>query len=250
MPKRLTTKEFIERAKSVHGDIYDYEEVNYITSQIKIKILCKLHGLFEQTPNNHLRGQNCPECGELIRANNRTKSTKTFIKESKEIHGTMYSYDLVKYTGQTNNVKIICPKHGVFEQLPYNHLYGKGCHKCGVKIATETISSGKWRHIKWIKNAKRSPLFDSYKLYIIKCWDDDETFYKIGRTFLTIDKRFISCSIPYEYELISLITHNDGLEICKYEMMLHNKNKEHKYIPKKRFKGIQECFSNVNEIII
>ena len=62
MSKKLTTEEFIEEATTVHGDRYDYSLVDYKTTMIKINIICKEHGIFEQIPNNHLRGANCEKC--------------------------------------------------------------------------------------------------------------------------------------------------------------------------------------------
>lgn len=60
--KTSNTKEFIEKAKKIHGDKYDYSLVDYKHSQKKIKIICPEHGIFEQTPNNHLKGEGCPHC--------------------------------------------------------------------------------------------------------------------------------------------------------------------------------------------
>ena len=60
--KKLTTEEFIEKSFLIHGDKYDYSLVEYRGSNEKIIIICKEHGEFEKTPNNHLRGQGCPEC--------------------------------------------------------------------------------------------------------------------------------------------------------------------------------------------
>lgn len=57
-------------------------------------------------------------------------STDEFIKKSKEINGDKYDYSLVEYNGCKNKVKIICKKHGIFEQMPYKHLNGHGCPIC------------------------------------------------------------------------------------------------------------------------
>jgi hypothetical protein len=56
------TKEFINKAKEVHGDKYDYSKVEYINSRTKITIICKVHSYFEQIPSKHLFGQGCPIC--------------------------------------------------------------------------------------------------------------------------------------------------------------------------------------------
>ena len=63
--KRLTTNEFIEKAKLVHGERYDYSLVNYTNAKTKIKIICKEHGIFDQSPNGHLSGRNCSKSGNI-----------------------------------------------------------------------------------------------------------------------------------------------------------------------------------------
>lgn len=60
--KTSSTENFIKKAKNIHGDEYDYSLVKYINNKTKVKIICKEHGVFEQTPNNHLRGCGCPSC--------------------------------------------------------------------------------------------------------------------------------------------------------------------------------------------
>ena len=60
--KKDTKQKFIKKAKKVHGDKYNYSLVNYINSKTPIKIVCPIHGIFEQTPNNHLKGSGCPHC--------------------------------------------------------------------------------------------------------------------------------------------------------------------------------------------
>ena len=61
---KLNNDKFIEKAKLIHGDKYNYSNINYINSNTKIKIICDKHGLFKQTPCNHLQGQGCPICKE------------------------------------------------------------------------------------------------------------------------------------------------------------------------------------------
>lgn len=59
----MTTEEFIRRAKDVHGQTYDYSDVIYVNMKHKVKIRCFEHGIFEQLPQPHLKGQGCPVCG-------------------------------------------------------------------------------------------------------------------------------------------------------------------------------------------
>ena len=60
----MTTLDFIEKAKKVHGDKYDYSKVEYVNSHSKVCIICPKHGEFWQNPNGHLRGHGCPKCRE------------------------------------------------------------------------------------------------------------------------------------------------------------------------------------------
>lgn len=73
---KLTTEEFIKRAQEVHGDKYDYSNVEYVSSKIKVCIICPEHGEFSQTPQKHLLGQGCPVCGLERFANSRIIWTK------------------------------------------------------------------------------------------------------------------------------------------------------------------------------
>ncbi len=70
--RKLTTQEFIEKAKKVHGNKYNYSKVEYIKSGLKVCIICPEHGEFWQIANAHLQGQGCPECAKEINAYNQT----------------------------------------------------------------------------------------------------------------------------------------------------------------------------------
>ena len=66
---------------------------------------------------------------------------RKFYRKSKKIHGEYYDYSLVDYKGVKEDVKIICPKHGVFFQKPNYHLSGNGCPKCKMsKIEFDILS--------------------------------------------------------------------------------------------------------------
>lgn len=72
--KRLTKQEFIERAMSIHQGNYDYQHVKYINAHTKVIIICKKHGEFQQTPNNHIYDKNgCPACRNNSVSNNSNK---------------------------------------------------------------------------------------------------------------------------------------------------------------------------------
>ena len=126
-----TKEEFIEKAKEIHGDKYDYSKVNYINANTKVCIICPIHGEFWQIPYNHLKGQNCPKCSHRSYA----YTKEEFIEKAKEIHGNKYDYSKVEYVNNETKVCIICPIHGEFWQTPNNHFNSCGCYLCG-KINT------------------------------------------------------------------------------------------------------------------
>lgn len=136
MDMKYNTKTFIEKAKEIHNNKYSYELTNYIKSNIKIKIICKIHGIFEQTPVSHIRTnmpRGCPSCS------GKNKSTKQFINEAKIIHSNKYDYSNVNYVNSTNPVTIKCSVHGEFKQKPSSHLSGWGCGLCGGNYKSNTI---------------------------------------------------------------------------------------------------------------
>lgn len=214
MSKQRTTEEFIEEANKVHNSKYDYSMVDYKKAKVKVKIICPIHGIFEQIPNSHLGGSGCPICGDERTAsskrmsqkefinrvkgiypqydyskvnyiNARTKislicpehgefqispnfifskirpcpkcskmevhkilikkTTEQFIRDARKIHGDKYDYSLVDYNGTHEKVKIICPIHGVFEQVAKAHLKGNNCPRCH-------ISHGEERILMWLNN--------------------------------------------------------------------------------------------------
>lgn len=125
LPKRLTKSEFIERARKVHGDKYDYSKVKYVNNNTKIEIICPEHGPFWQTPHNHLQTKGCPACGK-----SQPNTTESFIKKARAVHGTKYNYNLVHFTRNKDKVEIVCPIHGQFWQEANSHLQGHGCPRC------------------------------------------------------------------------------------------------------------------------
>lgn len=119
-------EQFIQKAKQVHGDKYDYSKFNYVNAHIKGTIICPEHGEFEQNANNHLNGKGCPYCYQETKI----LTTEEFIEKAHKVHGNLYNYSKVNYKGTHIPVTIICPKHGEFEQTPNSHLRGRGCPKC------------------------------------------------------------------------------------------------------------------------
>ena len=128
--KQITTEGFIKKAREVHGDKYDYSKVNYVNNRTKVCIICPEHGEFWQTPDRHMRGQGCFNCGVLKRAEKERLTTDMFIERAKKVHGDKYDYSKAQYVDATIKICIICPEHGEFWQKPFDHLNGRGCYIC------------------------------------------------------------------------------------------------------------------------
>lgn len=124
---------FIEEARKVHGDKYDYSKVDYVNSQTPVTIICPHHGEFKQRPNDHVNGKGCGKCGAHV------PTTDEFIKQARAIHGNKYDYSKVEYKSMHDKVCITCPIHGDFLQYPYHHLRKCGCPKCKESKLEKTI---------------------------------------------------------------------------------------------------------------
>jgi len=134
--RKLTEKEFIIRSKKLHCNKYNYELIHFINTRIKVKIICKIHGIFETRPSDHMRGVGCTKCC----FDRKRLSIRSFIKKASLVHNDYYKYNMVKYIKFDLEIKIICPAHGVFNQKPYHHLRGRGCRKCFVKNISTDIN--------------------------------------------------------------------------------------------------------------
>lgn len=122
-----SVEKFIEKAKAIHGDKYDYSKVKYKNANTKVCIICPEHGEFWQTPHSHTAmKQGCPKCAGVKKL-----TQEEFIERCKEVHHNYYSYDKLKYINTDTKILVTCPKHGDFLTSPLNHLYaGSGCPKC------------------------------------------------------------------------------------------------------------------------
>jgi hypothetical protein len=135
MARIATTEEFVSKSILVHQNAYDYSLVEYKGNKIKVKIICPIHGVFEQIPSNHMCGKGCRYCFSKIRF-----IKEEFIAKANIVHNKIYDYSLVQYNNTKKRVKIICPIHGVFSQTPGKHLTGRGCSDCGVIVSKNAIS--------------------------------------------------------------------------------------------------------------
>jgi len=226
---RFTKELFINNSIKIHGDKYDYSLVEYINNNTKIKIICKEHGIFEQSPRSHtLNKSGCPVCI------GRNKTTEDFIKQSKNIHNDTYTYDNVKYINSITKVSIYCENHGIFNITPNNHLQGKGCPICreshGEKSIRIFLESNNIEYISQKKfndcKHKRPLPFDFYLPKYNMCIEfDGEQHFKKFRFELNDDKlifRQKKDNIKSDYCLLN----NINLLRITYKDNIINKLKE------------------------
>lgn len=131
MSKKKTTKQFIEEARLVHGNKYDYSKSEYVNATTKVIIICPQHGEFWQRPCDHLNGHGCKTCFYEDNGKQCRLSFADFLEKAYMAHGDKYQYNQDTYKGSDYKLDIICPVHGIFTQKAINHINGQGCPKCG-----------------------------------------------------------------------------------------------------------------------
>jgi ssDNA-binding Zn-finger/Zn-ribbon topoisomerase 1 len=139
---KLNPNDFLERAHAKFGGRFDYSRATYEKARSLVEIGCAVHGRFFQLPVDHLNSTyGCPKCAEDD-APSRGRGPKgprpesrlgrtTFIERAATTHREKYDYSLVDYKTSKDQVKIICPTHGLFLQVAGSHMAGQGCPHCG-----------------------------------------------------------------------------------------------------------------------
>ena len=228
------TNEFVKKANKIHGNKFDYSLVEYINSNIKINIICPIHGVFEQTPNGHLKS-GCPKCGKISMANKQRLTTEIFITKANLVHQNKYDYSLVDYIDGNTKVTIICPKHGEFSQVSSNHLYGIGCTYCRESKGERDIGQFlEQNNIRFIRQYKfddcRNILLLSFDFYLPElniCIEyDGRQHYEAIPLFggiETLNKQIINDNIKTQYCL------DNGIKLIriKYDEDIEERLNEH-----------------------
>lgn len=128
-------EEFIEKANLIHNKYYDYSLVEYKNNHEKVTIICPIHGKFQQNAIHHINeGKGCRECGYKFLSKTFAFTKDKFIEKANEIHGNKYDYSNIDYTNSKTKIQIYCNQcKKYFCQMPYSHLFGKGCKNCMYK---------------------------------------------------------------------------------------------------------------------
>ena len=99
--------EFLKKAKEIHNGKYSYDNFVFKNKTTKSIITCPIHGDFEQTPKNHLKGQGCPICGKELARNMHKHNYLHFIQKSKERFGDKYDFPYIETEYE------LCKEHGI-----------------------------------------------------------------------------------------------------------------------------------------
>lgn len=214
---RPTTEQFIAKARVVHGNKYDYSQVDYFNCNTKVCIICPTHGAFSQTPREHLRGFGCSKCRDEQTAKRQTKSKDYFLSQCVAVHGNRYDYSKVIYHHGRSKIEIICPVHGSFLQTPDSHLKGRGCPKCAIENSRDKVYGFGIVNISLPNTSKSKKL---WRGMIERCYSD--------RTHKFIPA-YCGCSVCEDWRTLSNFkewfddNYIDGYELDKYLLVKHNR---------------------------
>jgi len=126
---------FLEKANSKFNYRYQYDCSSWKGVKLKVSICCPDHGWFEQAAYDHLKFSGCYDCARALMLETKIeKSRVQFIKKAAETHHGKYEYDFSTWNGVKSKLKIKCPTHGWFEQIPHDHLRFSGCYQCGNEL--------------------------------------------------------------------------------------------------------------------
>lgn len=222
------------------GNKYDYSNVEFEVQTDKVDIICSVHGVFKQAVDRHLQGHGCKLCSSSLTGAKRSLGLSTFIEKANIKHNYEYDYSLIKeYKNNITKYNIVCRKHGSFLQTAADHLYGQGCPICAVD------KRGAYSRTKYIESNKNKLC----TFYILHCFNDKESFYKIGITNSSVKRRYKDDKkMPYNYTIIKEIKASAEY-VWDKELELKQTLKS-KYLPLISFAGsLTECYSDKEEIL-
>lgn len=246
------TEYFINQSKELHDNKYVYNKTVWLGAHSKVDIYCPIHKeYFKQVVTTHLDKSGCPKCGDILMVKKRTKTQKVYQEQLNERWNGKY---IIKENSYLNDHTKILHYCGIskywFLAKPSHMLSGHGCAQCKNKLTSERISENPlgWSYSIWEKAGLKSKSFDSFKVYIIECWNDKERFFKIGKTFTKIKARFdYKVLMPYKWKVINLYE-GEARKMSELENELKNSNKKYKYIPNIHFSGKHECFAKLEKL--
>ena len=225
MTRRSTTEEFIAKSRKVHGEKYNYSVTDYKTSLHYVKIICPVHGIWEQLPKYHLK-HGCLQCYEnqrLLYIKERAYSFDEFLSKARGVHSDKFEYIKDSFVMSSSKMDIVCKIHGKFRQTGTSHLTGQGCPSC--------------------RKCGYCPTKPGF-LYVLVC----ENVTKVGITNLSALERArsVSSSAKKKFEVVTYIKFSDGKVADSIETELLRYLRKHYTKTSESHEGHSECFDDVD----
>lgn len=209
MGKKITTEEFKIRVALVHPLFYNFDQVEYISAKIKVKVICQKHGDFYATPDNLMQGKGCKLCGYESNSKLQTKSFQDFVDEAKKLYGDKYLYNKENYLSSQRQMSIFCTvHHRLFKVTPSAHIRGRECKLCGTM---KSVSSK--------RKYQQSKIIERFTAVHGDAYDYSLLEYQAMRT-----KVSIICKM---HDMFSITPHNhlNGQGCPKCSIFGYNKSK-------------------------
>lgn len=201
--------EFIEKARKIHGDKYQYDLSTYKDNKTPIKITCPEHGEFWQAMCDHLKGYGCNKCSGKYKP-----TTEEWVAKVAPIYDYKYDYSKTKYINNKTPITVICPEHGEFYPTPANHIKGTfGCPKCAAVA----------RHIKYAKTTEQF-IMDAIAIHGNKYTYSKVDYYNKSTSVI------ITCPIHRDFEQTPAVhLSGSGCPACSFKNqgILYSKIKEY-----------------------
>jgi len=177
MSRSLTVEEFVEKARKMHGDRFDYSRVNYINGKTNVEIVCQENHSFFQRPQHHMSGSKCPECSHKSRAVTHLLTVEEFMEKARKVHGDKFDYSGVTYVDCRSHVEIVCQENHSFLQQPRHHLSGSKCPECSGRKQGDTAS--------FVSEAREvhGDVFDYSRVRYTNCLSKVEIVCPLGHIF-------------------------------------------------------------------
>ena len=227
--QRKSQEQFIKDAIAVHGDKYDYSKVDYQGKNKKVIIKCNICSHeWQTTPDNHLQGCGCPECGHRATIEKQRKSQEQFIKDAIAVHGDKYDYSKVDYQGNKIPVIIICNKCGYeFPCRPNDHLSGKnGCPECNrSKLEEDVLLFLKRNGIKYEREHRQ--IINGHKRRYDFYLPDYNVMIECQGEQHIIGSERIFKQTQYDNQLIDIEKYNYCTDVLKCKMFYYTMKKHY-----------------------
>ena len=153
--------DLIPSAIKVHGDLYEYLEINH--RERTVVYMCRTCGRVEQLIRSHLSGRGCNNC----RYDKLRLTKEQFVERARSVHPEGYTYALDELKSVNDKITITHYCGHVYKGRVSNHLSGQGCVRCKVSVGETQV--GDWltsRNIRYVSQFKLEGHVYRYDFYL------------------------------------------------------------------------------------